>query len=93
MTRREEIIRELMRESRSIDELARLFRCSRREILEDLRHVQRSLRAEGRRLFVLPPLCNSCGEAINIKRVKNIKRCPKCRGSNLTPARFIIKRG
>ncbi len=93
MTRREEIIRELARESRSIDELARLFQCSRREILEDLKHVQRSLRARGKRLFALPPVCKSCGEAINIKRVKNIKRCPKCRSSNVAPARFIIKRG
>jgi predicted Zn-ribbon and HTH transcriptional regulator len=93
MTRREEIIRELEAQSRSIDELARLFQCSRREILADLKHVQRTLRSRGKRLYVLPAVCNSCGEPINITKLKNIKRCPKCKSTYVTPARFIIKRG
>ncbi len=93
MTRREEIIRELELRSRSIDELARLFQCTCREVVVDLKHVQRTLRARGRRLYVLPPVCRSCGEAINIKKPKNIKRCPKCRSSNVAPARFVVKSG
>ena len=91
MTRREDIIRELEAHSRSIDELARLFQCSRREILADLKHVQRTLRSRGKRIYTLPPICNSCGEPINIIKLKNIKRCPKCRSRHVTPARFMVK--
>ncbi|NOZ83147.1 MAG: transcriptional regulator [Euryarchaeota archaeon] len=91
MTRRDEIARELELRERSIRELAVLFGCSEREVMQDLRHVMRSVRARGRRMYVLPAVCLRCGTEIRSSRIRNVRKCPKCRSTHVEPPRFCIR--
>ncbi len=91
MTRRDKIIQELEKESKSIDALAVFFECSVSDIISDLEHIQRSLKRRGKKLLVLQPRCRSCGEVIKIKKPKNIKKCPVCRSTFIYPAKFKIE--
>ncbi len=90
-TRRARIREELERRSMSIEELARVIGISSKEVLRDLTHLQRTLRVEKKRLMVLYPVCNSCNRQIRLKKLTNISKCPYCKSTHITPARFFIE--
>jgi len=89
LTRRKEIIELLKFRPYTINELALYFETNKREILEDLKHVQRSMKGK---LYVEPPTCLSCGKTIKISKVREISKCPYCKSTHLSKARFFIKR-
>jgi len=88
LTRRKEIIELLKLKPHTVHELALYFETNKREILEDLKHVQRSMRGK---LYVESPICLSCGKTIKINKVRDISKCPYCRSTHLSKARFFIK--
>lgn len=90
-TRRERMTEELERCDKSIEELARMFECTGRDVVKDMEHIQRSLRPRGKRMLMLQPLCRSCGERIKAAKIKDIKKCPLCKSNYISPARFFIK--
>ncbi len=90
MTLRDKIARELEMREMSIRELAALFECSEREVVQHLRHVMRSARARGRRMYVLPALCLKCGAEIRCRRIRSVRKCPECRSTHVMPPRFRI---
>lgn len=61
------------------------------ELEAELRHVERTLRAAGRRLVVEPPVCRDCGFDFPGRVRRHLHppgRCPKCRGQRIDPPRF-----
>jgi len=77
-TRRQEIV-DLLRAGRwTPDELRREFGLTVKVLEEDLRHVERSVRATGRRLRVEPPHCADCGFRLRSTALHPPGRCPKC---------------
>ncbi len=91
MTVRDEIARVLASGDRSIRELAVIFECSEREVVQHLRHVSRSVRAKGMRMYVLPAVCMKCGAEIRVRGIRNVRKCPKCRSTHVEPPRFRIR--
>jgi predicted Zn-ribbon and HTH transcriptional regulator len=65
-----------------------------RELEDDLRHVERSLRREQRRLVTTPPHCSACGFAFRgraPKRFHTPSRCPLCKSERIFPARLHVR--
>lgn len=91
LTRRARIREELEKRSMSIEEISRFIGMSSKEVLRELTHIQKTLRAEKKRLIVLYPVCNSCNRQIRLKKLTYITKCPYCKSTHITPARFSIE--
>jgi predicted Zn-ribbon and HTH transcriptional regulator len=83
-TRRQEIIDRLTENEWEFDELRREFGLTVKILEEDLRHIDRSVRAGGRRLTVVPAKCESCGFAFKSTAYHPPGRCPSCRNRRIT---------
>ncbi|WP_457620154.1 transcriptional regulator [Methanopyrus sp.] len=93
-TRRERIV-SLLTESReplTIDEIAYMIgEDDKSKIIEDLEHIAKTLRREGKTLLMEPARCNKCGYVFKSLRVKPPSRCPKCKSEWIQPPRFTIR--
>ncbi|MEO2240866.1 MAG: transcriptional regulator [Euryarchaeota archaeon] len=93
-TRREKIIR-LLTESReplTIDEIAAMIgEDDRRKIIEDLEHIAKTVRKEGKQLLMEPARCNKCGYVFRSARIRPPSRCPRCKSEWIQPPRFTIR--
>ncbi|HVJ16473.1 MAG TPA: transcriptional regulator [Polyangiaceae bacterium] len=75
----------------SIKELSALAGLREKEVLDHLEHLERSLKAEGKKLVVLPPRCLACGFVFRDRdRLKKPSRCPECKSERIEAARFGI---
>jgi len=93
-TRREKIIR-LLTESKeplTLDEIAAMVgEEDRRKVIEDLEHIAKTVRKEGKRLLMEPARCNKCGYVFKSARVRPPSRCPRCKSEWIQPPRFTIR--
>ena len=91
-TRRQEIVRLLEASEVSFEDLRRLLGVPVAVLEDDLRHVERSLRAEHRRLLVEPAQCRDCGFRLRQRpgRYATPSRCPECGDERLLPMRFQV---
>jgi len=63
-----------------------------KETYPHLAHIQRSLRAQGRRLYITPYHCRLCGfEFKNRTKLHPPGRCPECKQGSIEPALFKVK--
>ncbi len=60
-TRRQKIVEQLRSEEWAFDDLRHDLGLTVKVLEEDLRHVERSVRATGQRLHIEPPCCADCG--------------------------------
>ena len=84
----------LLREQLSFDALRDLLGLGVRALEDELRHVEKSARAEGERLVVTPPLCLACGFAFRDRAARHLHapgRCPRCRGERIGDPSFRIE--
>lgn len=93
----ETVRRRLLRwlEDREVDfeELRVALQIGRRDLEEELRHVERSVRGRGMRLRVTPPRCRDCGFAFPGRTARHLhppSRCPRCSGERIDPPRFRV---
>jgi predicted Zn-ribbon and HTH transcriptional regulator len=91
MTRRKRILEALEANPMAAEEIATLVEAKVKTVLRDLEHIKLSLRNQGKGLYVEPPFCHSCGELIKVYKVKNVRKCPKCRSENISKAKFFIR--
>jgi predicted Zn-ribbon and HTH transcriptional regulator len=64
---------------------------SEREVLRHLQHLERSLKEDGAKLVVEPPVCLACGFVFRKReRLNRPSRCPVCRNERLSSARFSV---
>ena len=82
-TRRQEIVALLRREEWVMDDLRHEFAITVKVLEEDLRHIERSVRAGGERLRIRSAVCADCGFKLSSKALHPPGRCPKCRSSRL----------
>ncbi|MEZ5330806.1 MAG: transcriptional regulator [Thermoanaerobaculia bacterium] len=85
-TRRQEVTDLLRQGEWSVDALRRELEVPVHVLEEDLAHIAKSVRAEGRRLRIDPARCPQCGFTLRPPRPGSIhppSRCPRCRNERL----------
>jgi predicted Zn-ribbon and HTH transcriptional regulator len=93
LTRRQQIVRLLETDEWGFEELRRELQVSRQILDRELRHVQRSLKARGKKLEVEPPRCPECGLVLwgrETKRFHAPSRCPRCKSERIGAPRLSI---
>lgn len=90
MFRRE--LLELLRDApRTLWELAQLLDADKREIEEDLHHLEKSLRHGPERLAVDPARCRKCGFVFKADKLHKPGKCPHCKGTWITEPRVSVR--
>jgi hypothetical protein len=82
-TRRQEIVERLRSEEWAFDDLRHDLGLTVKVLEEDLRHIQKSVRATGDRLHVRPASCEVCGFEFTNKALHPPGRCPSCRNRRI----------
>jgi predicted Zn-ribbon and HTH transcriptional regulator len=93
LTRREKI-KKILQEDRftDIDELIlELEIHDKRILINDLQHIERSLKRLHQKLIMKPAQCQECGFIFDKKRIKYPSKCPKCKGQRILSPQFKIK--
>jgi len=92
-TLRQGLLDELRHGTLSTRELSARLGVRERDITPHLEHLQRSLRARGERLTVLPATCRGCDYVFEDRRaLHKPSRCPKCRSERIEAPRFRVER-
>jgi predicted Zn-ribbon and HTH transcriptional regulator len=92
-TVRQRLVRWLERGEHDFEELRGALRLPAKQLEEELRHVERSVRSRGRKLRVTPPRCADCGFAFPGRGTRHLRvpgRCPRCKGERIEPPRFHV---
>ena len=92
-TVRQRLMRWLARSEYSFEQLRADLEIPARELEDELRHVEKSARAQGLRLRMLAPVCHDCGFDFPGRMRKHLHppgRCPKCRSTRIEPPRFQV---
>ncbi|NWF95276.1 MAG: transcriptional regulator [Candidatus Thorarchaeota archaeon] len=94
-TRREQILEMLERTSVPLtvqDICNALDLDDPRVVSEDLGHIAKSIRSQGRELVARPAQCNKCGFVFSDRAtVKKPSRCPKCKSEWIQPPGYLIR--
>ena len=86
MTRRKEIKSLLSKQEMSAKELAEFFNVDVKIIVEDLKHVAKSVK-----LRIIPAQCKECGFVFKEReKIKKPNKCPKCKSERIYEPRFKI---
>ncbi|ATB35522.1 hypothetical protein CYFUS_000935 [Cystobacter fuscus] len=73
-------------------ELSSLVGISEKDVAGHLEHLEKSLKAGGAALTVLPAECVACGYVFrDRKRLSRPGSCPECRSTRIDPPAFLIR--
>lgn len=90
-TIRQEMIRLLEQEPRDARELSQLLGIKENEVYEHLAHIAKSVRAQKKKLKVLPFSCLACGFVFEERRrFTRPGKCPRCRDSRVEYPLYTI---
>jgi predicted Zn-ribbon and HTH transcriptional regulator len=92
-TLRQRLFRWLVESEYSFEDLRFVLEISARELEDELRHVERSVRRQRMHFAVAPPRCRDCGFGFPGRLRKHLgppSRCPKCKSHRIEPPRFHI---
>jgi predicted Zn-ribbon and HTH transcriptional regulator len=87
---RKQLLDLLTEEPRSVSRLARELGLPRGDVEDDLRHIIRTARADGRQVTILPARCRSCGFTFGVDRLAKPGRCPSCKQSRILEAQISV---
>lgn len=93
-TRRERL-RELLasrEEGFSLEEIEDILDLKRSTILDDLKHLQLSLRHRPERMLMVPPTCRTCGFTFRLEEPRAPGRCPVCKGESVLLPVFKVEK-
>lgn len=91
-TIRKQLIERLAEGPCGVRELSQELHQSEREIYDHLVHIERSLKAEGKRLVIDPPVCLGCGFVFEERRRPNPPgHCPRCKKTRIRRPRYFIR--
>ena len=72
-------------------DLSSLVGISEKDVADHLVHLEKSLKAQGLRLVVLPSSCIQCGFTFkDRKRLTRPGACPECRSTRIDPPAFRV---
>ena len=80
---RQELTATLRQREWAASELARHFHVRIDEIIEDLRHLQKSLKHSDESLRLDPAECRKCGFRFSPEKLNKPSRCPDCKGNRI----------
>jgi hypothetical protein len=90
MTIRKEIIQILSEKKMTAREIARVFGVEYSEVVEDLKHISKSLLPK-RRLVIDYATCKECGYVFKDREsFKTPSKCPRCRSESITSILFSV---
>mgnify|MGYP001610453341 FL=1 len=90
MTRRQQIIQILQENKQSAQHLANYFQCELKDIIEDLQHIDKSIKP--RKLKITPAYCKSCNFIFKERsKVSKPSKCPKCKSEWIEAQMFGIQ--
>ena len=89
-TRRQRIAEQLVESEWEFDDLRREFGLTVQVLEEDLRHIERSVRAGGRRLITRSACCEACDFVFSSTALHPPGRCPSCRDRRISGPWFRI---
>jgi predicted Zn-ribbon and HTH transcriptional regulator len=92
LTRREKIKR-ILQDGRftDLDELImELEIYDKKVLINDLQHIERSLKRSHQKLIINPAQCQKCSFIFDKKRIKYPSKCPKCKGQRILSPQFKI---
>lgn len=93
-TLRQQMIDLLETDWHTVRDLSKTLKLSEKDIYAHMSHIQRSAKAQKKKLVVSPYQCLSCAYVFkDRKRLTRPGRCPKCKGGPIEPAWFRIKKG
>jgi hypothetical protein len=91
-TARQRILETLRQGPLTPKEISRLAGVSERVLAEQLEHLRKSLRAQEKRLEVIPASCRQCGFAFaKREHLTTPGRCPVCKSTRIAPPRFGVR--
>jgi hypothetical protein len=89
-TRREEIFMVLKKERRTAQELANYYKVELWEIIEDLKHLAKSVRPSFE-LRMFPACCKKCRFIFKERsKIKSPSKCPRCKSMWIQAPLFEI---
>lgn len=90
-TRRQQLAELLRKQKMTISEMAFYFETHPRNILEDLKHIEKSVASE-EKLTMLPSRCEECDFVFKKRRrFQTPSRCPQCRSEKILDPSIFIK--
>lgn len=95
MKTRRERLRELLatrEEGYSLDEIEEILEARRQVVIDDLRHLQMSLRHRPERMLMVPPRCDTCGYTFRVEQPKAPGRCPACKSEAVVAPVFKVEK-
>jgi len=75
----------------TVAELAHLAQVPLKDVVSDLRHLEKSLRHGERRLVVHPAACRKCGFTFGPEKLTRPGKCPECRGTWIADPRVEVR--
>jgi predicted Zn-ribbon and HTH transcriptional regulator len=96
LTKREEIARllESTEQPMTAQEICDILDLKKRSIVyEDINHIARSVRNQGKEVIVKPASCGKCHYVFKVKdSAKAPNRCPKCKSEWILAPSFLIRK-
>ena len=90
MTRRQQIIEILQQNRQTAQQLANYFQCTLKEIIEDLQHIDKSIKPK--KLKINPAYCKSCNFIFKERsKISKPSKCPRCKSEWIEAQMFLIK--
>ena len=90
MTRGKQIIEILQQNKQTAQQLANYFQTTLKEILEDLGHIEKSIKPK--KLKTIPAYCKSCNFIFKERsKIGKPTKCPRCRSEWIEAQMFYIE--
>jgi len=90
MTRRQQIIEILQQNKQTTQQLANYFQCELKDIIEDLGHIQISIKPK--KLKIEPSYCRNCNFIFKERsKVSKPSKCPRCKSEWIEAQMFEIE--
>jgi predicted Zn-ribbon and HTH transcriptional regulator len=91
-TIRQQIFDLLCRHTLDSRALSQQLSVAEKEVLTHLPHLARSAKSKGKRLIIHPANCQKCHFIFRDRsRFTKPGRCPRCKGTHLTPPLFSLR--
>ena len=64
-----------------LSEIARLYDVPLKEVLDDVKHLRKTLKHSAYRLDIMPAECRKCGFVFSAEKLSKPSKCPQCRST------------
>ncbi len=90
-TIRQEIMSLLSEDKHGAKDISKILRISEKEVYQHLEHIGRSLKAQNRKLRIIPAHCLECGFVFESRnRFTSPGKCPVCRGEHIQDPEYTV---